>query len=319
MSNWIKASRPIKKAQRGCSGVFSLKDYSDIVTLGLCNLSKIDSDPRLSEAAYNVLYCPAMNLVTQFKKVIVDHLKKVALRKSNRFFGNKEDVKNLNQEAELAKLVELLGQTTRSTNHSVEALEEKLKEMGITIEDAKKALFKASLDKKRATPVKPLNEYIYEYNGQKRFRDYNWQQLASSLSFLYSTFLSGGYNPKLKIRDMAFRIDVAINAVHNTTIPPVDYVSQKIQEVTGRGQPIKDIDFARSLESSALVYLQPAGPDIFRLLQTKRSGDQKGSMEADKTCIGMASEDARNLLDITRPGTIAAIEGRGGMFREFRD
>lgn len=317
--SWIKSSKNIKKAQsKSCTGKFSVKDYSDIVTIGLCDINKIDANPTMHKMAYDVLYCPSMNLVNQFKQVIIDHLKKVALMKHNRFFGNKSDVQNLNEQSEMAKLVSLLGQTTRSEGNSVEALEEKLREMGITMDEAKKALFRASLDKTKK--VQPLDKYIYEFGGQKRFRDYNWQNLANALSFLYSTFLAGGYNPRIKIRDMVFRIDVAINAVHNTTISPVDYVSQKIQEATGKGRPINDIDFARSLEKSALTYLQPAGPEIFRLLQTKRSGDQKSSLEADRSCLSMASDAANALLDSTNPETRSVIEGKqkGGMFGQFR-
>ena len=321
--SWQKKAFKKKAQRQSCSGVFSLKDYADIVTINLCDPSKLDSNARLHSMAYKILYCPVYNLVNECKKIMIAHLNKIALHKQNRFFGGKEqieEVRNLNEQSDLNKIYELLNLSTRSDTHDVSSLRKRLQEMGITWEQATKAL---AMQQMKDPNSKRMNEYVGQFgeSREERFKDYNWQNLAKALAFVESKYLKTNYDARMKIRDMLHHVDVAINAAHNTTIAPVDYVTSKIQEVVQSRKLDKDYGKPRDLGSSVLTYMQN-GKEIFNMLQTKRFGDNAADMKMNVGLVGMASADAQALLDSTNPDVKKLLDQGGksqSQFSEFRD
>jgi len=150
---WLKKI----KTAANCSGVFSIQDYANFTVIATSNFLYLDSENddarRLRQQAYQILYCPVMNLITEGKKAVGDHLRKLAFHKSGRFFGNPEEVNQITEQTEARELKRILEQSTRSPRHRVETLREKLEEEGIDWSEAEEIMSVASIYNDKLEPL----------------------------------------------------------------------------------------------------------------------------------------------------------------------
>jgi len=101
-----------------------------------------------------------------------------------------------------------------------------------------------------------------------------------------------------RIRPLIEAFDLAINAVHNTTVDPVSFLHQQIlsnaELIEGKRQSETEVQIARDLGSSVLNYMKH-GTKIFPYLNAKR--DAKASQIAFNELKQIASPEAIQLAD----------------------
>ena len=288
--SWIK--KALIEKQAACSGVFSLQDFADFTLISTTNYRLLDQPDmtELKTEAWDTLYCPVHDLVTECKKAIFDHLKKIALNKQNRYFGDVGKIRTLKQNTPSEELGKLLEYSTRSSRHSVEALKQELLRSGISWEEAEEALAMAGMYN---PALKDMDYYVKEYEGQQRFTDYNWKLLNDKINTLEKELNTQG-----RISNLITAMDFAINAVHNTTIEPQSFLFNQVSENIGLvredAPEIPKTNVQRSLSSgeSVLVYMQQ-GEEILPFLNAKR--DAKTSEQAFEDLKEMASFKAQKV------------------------
>ena len=284
---WLKKAQFKKQAE--CSGIFSLQDFADFTLLSATDYRLLDQPDmeELKAEAWGVLYCPASDLIAECKKAIYDHLRKIALEKRNRFFGNVNQIKNLKKDAPAEELGKLLEQGTRAQRHEVGNLQQQLQESGISWEEAEEAMAMAGMYN---TSLKDMDYYVQEYNGQKRFTDYNWKLLNDKINVLEKELNTQG-----RVTNLITAMDFAINAVHNTTIDPQTFLYNQISENIGLVRddaptlPKSEVQRTLSGGDSVLVYMKD-GEEILPFLNAKRNAkESEGAFQALK---GKASYSA---------------------------
>lgn len=238
----------------GCDGYFSLKDYASFNVVAATDYRVIETNPNFSELrilALEALQCPVRDILAESKKIIIAHVKKIALNRRNRYSGDIERVKSLSNDVDFSQLSDIASYGLRSERHDPQELRKKLMNTGMTWEQATQKL--VELGKMNPKDIKPVDYYVTKFKDKERFKDYNWQKFADALQELNSASQS--------ISSTISLMDKILNAVHNTTVSPSNYLYGLIKD-----EPMHESD---SFSESILTYMQD-GSSIFPYLNKKR-------------------------------------------------
>lgn len=273
MASWYKKAS-------GAAQYFAPSDLADFLLLSTLPYGATGPQAIGRTAEMHIrdmLVQPASHLVAEGKKVLKDHISKLAFNKQNRFFGDPAAVKSLNPDAPVSDYAKLIGQGARSGRHSVENLKRRLEAEGIPWDQAVKTLKQRAFTDSSGY-VRPMDYYVMP--NQSQFQDFGWKIFADSLVKLES-----GLNSGARLIALMRLMDSAVSAVHNTAVDPVEYVYSR---VTGKPR-----ESNRSFGDSILSKFA-AGDSLFSLLESRNRND---AVEP------FASPQVRHYVQSFRPGT----------------